>query len=305
MNSNNKFKVTTSIALALILGACSGGELPSSTSNSISSSSSSNSTSSSSFISSSIATFIITWQNHDGTILETDTNIPYGTTPNFNSSNPTKTITDDYDYSFTGWLPEITPVIENIIYVAQFSENLNYIPITSAQELSNIRNNLSGNYRLMNDIDLVSVEWQPIGTANTPFSGTFNGNEFTISNLTITQTQEFVGLFSNNSGTIKNLKLDNVQISVEGGNSSSIYAGSLVAKNIGIIENIETLNGSVFVKANNGNVGYVGGIIGFHDHNSTLANLINKISLVGENIIGVGGITGYINSPSTASSGAC
>ena len=298
MNFYNKFKVNTFIALALILGSCTRGELPSSTFN-LSTSSSSSSSSPSSSIGSSITTFTITWQNHDGTVLETDNNVPYGTTPTFNSSNPTKTSTDNYDYAFTGWLPAITLVTDNVTYVAQFSKILNYVPITTAQELSNIRNNLTATYKLMNDIDLESAEWQPIGTASTPFSGTFNGNEFTISNLTITQTQAYVGLFANNSGTIKNLKLGNVQINVSGSNSSFIYAGSIVAKNTGIIENIETTSGFLFAVARGGNIGILGGLIGLHNHNTTLDKLINNINVSGENPTNMGGIIGSTNSTTT------
>ena len=52
-----------------------------------------------------------------------------------------------------------------------------YIPIRTAQELDNIRNNLSGKYILMNDIDLGEYEnWVPIGTKKQPFSGIFDGN---------------------------------------------------------------------------------------------------------------------------------
>jgi hypothetical protein len=238
-------------------------------------------------------TYTVTWQNHDGTVLETDNNVPYGSTPTFNSSNPTKTSTDDYNYGFTGWLPAIASVTENITYVAQFTENLNYIPITNAQELNNIRNNLSGNYRLMNDIDLESVEWTPIGTNIAPFSGTLDGKEFIISNLTITQTQEYVGLFSNNSGTIKNLKLENVQINVQGSISSFIYVGALVANNTGIIANIETLSGSLFARARGGNIGYVGGLVGFHNRNTTLDKLTNNLNVSGENTTSMGGVIGY------------
>jgi hypothetical protein len=139
----------------------------------------------------------------------------------------------------------------------------------------------------MNDIDLESAEWQPIGTANTPFSGTFNGNEFTISNLTITQSQSYVGLFANNSGTIKNLKVENVQINVISGASSHIYAGSLVAQNTGVIENIEIMNGSLFARARGTNIGYLGGIIGLNY--GGISDFKNTAFISSENMRATGG----------------
>jgi hypothetical protein len=245
--------------------------------------------------------YTVTWQNHDGTVLETDSNVPYGTTPTFNSSNPTKTSTDDYDYGFTGWLPAIASVTANVTYVAQFTENLNYIPITNAQEFSNIRNNLSGNYRLMNDIDLDSIEWQPIGTATSPFTGTLDGNEFTISNLKITTSQVYVGLFGYNGGLIKNLSLSDVNINVVGGLSSKIYGGAFVGYNSGILENLDTMNGTITIKSRGGNDGYIGGMVGFSVAPFGLINLKNRLDVRGDLTNATGGIFGYLTNLSIAS----
>ncbi len=239
-------------------------------------------------------TYTVTWQNHDGTVLETDTNVSYGTTPTYNQSNPTKTSTIDYDYSFTGWLPAVSLVTENITYVAQFTENPNYIPITSPEELSNIRNNLSGNYRLMNDIDLESMEWTPIGTANTPFSGKLFGNGYTINNLSITQTHSLIGLFAKNSGVITNLKISNVEITVTGINSVTTYMGSLAGENIGLIDGIETLNGSISLSLGVANNSYVGGIVGLNNRDTHLYRLINGIDVSGINTSAAGGLIGII-----------
>ena len=49
------------------------------------------------------------------TVLETDENVPYGTTPEYNSDTPTKT-----GYVFSGWDPEITSVTGDATYVATF-----------------------------------------------------------------------------------------------------------------------------------------------------------------------------------------
>ncbi len=59
-----------------------------------------------------------------------------------------------------------------------------YIPIRTAQELDNIRNNLSGKYILMNDIVLGDkAKWEPIGKKSNPFTGEINGNGYAIKNL--------------------------------------------------------------------------------------------------------------------------
>lgn len=62
-------------------------------------------------------TYTVTWKNADGTTLETDTNVPYGTTPTYNGSAPTQ---DGVEYS--GWDPAISSVTGNITYTATYAE---------------------------------------------------------------------------------------------------------------------------------------------------------------------------------------
>ena len=76
--------------------------------------------------------------------------------------------------------------------------------ISSADELSIFRDLVnSGNdagfsiaaFKLSSDIDLDSKEWTPIGTNEHPFSGVFDGNGHTISNLVINSSGSYNGLF--------------------------------------------------------------------------------------------------------------
>ena len=79
---------------------------------------------------------------------------------------------------------------------------------------------LSNTFGLHNDIDASTASsWNsdtgftPIGNSSTPFTGTFNGNSYTISNLFINlPTTDNVGLFGYTSGaTIENVGLVNAQ----------------------------------------------------------------------------------------------
>ena len=74
--------------------------------------------------------YTVTWKNYDGSTLETDENVKYGTTPTYNSAEPTKAATDQHTYSFAGWSPEIESVKGDVTYTAQFDENLRKYTIT-------------------------------------------------------------------------------------------------------------------------------------------------------------------------------
>ena len=63
--------------------------------------------------------YTVTWKN-GSTTLETDTNVPYGSIPSFDSAVPTKTGTAGTDYAFIGWSPAMVAVTGDVTYTAQF-----------------------------------------------------------------------------------------------------------------------------------------------------------------------------------------
>lgn len=150
------------------------------------------------------------------------------------------------------------------------------IEIATAEDLAAINDNLSGNYILTADIDLSEYEnWQPIGAfqplsdapedAEVPhpdyaFTGSFNGNGHTISNLTITSTAPMgAGLFGCASGTER----------------GEAYIGNFT------LENVNVTGGYL-----------VGGAVGLQ----FMGCKVSDIALVGENKLagmqGIGGIVG-------------
>ena len=115
------------------------------------------------------------------------------------------------------------------------------ITITTAEQLAalavsvNDGNNYSGvTIKLGADIDLSGHNWTPIGTTSSnSFSGTFDGDGKTISNLTVNLPNNYnVGLFGHSKGTIQNVTLTNA--TVQGKN----FVGGLVGSKSGTVSGV-------------------------------------------------------------------
>ena len=135
--------------------------------------------------------------------------------------------------------------------------------ISNADDLKNIRYNLSGHYVLSADIDLSSItNWQPIGSSQTRFRGSFDGKGFTISGLNSSGYQ-FAGLFGYaEDASISNLGVLVGTISTTSASFTS-RAGGLVGTTINttISNSYVVVTGSISSSAPSGN-SYVGGLVG-------------------------------------------
>ena len=125
--------------------------------------------------------------------------------------------------------------------------------------------------------------WAPIGTSSSyAFTGTFDGNGFSIINLRMwvpsSNTTSLAGLFGYNEGTIKNLCMDAGLLSSSNSSSysyvsASTYAGSIVGENHGTIENCYTTATVSASSSACGPASYAGGIAGYNK--GTITNCYN------------------------------
>ncbi len=92
---------------------------------------------------------------------------------------------------------------------------VDFHPISSAEELDNLRKDMTASYVLTTDIDMKDINFVPFGIVNnenaSKFTGTFDGNGHTIKNLRYdVEGKGEVGLFSQTeNATIKNLIIEN------------------------------------------------------------------------------------------------
>ncbi len=143
---------------------------------------------------------------------------------------------------------------------------------------------------LTKDIDMSEQTWTSgIGYIQTvPFSGTFKGNNHTISNLTINATTAGA-LFSHCKGaTIKDLVLSNIAVTMSG--SAGRAAGVIArADQNCLVDNVTITSGQIIGKKENG------GIVAVAATSITISNCVNYATLNSEGNGGGtnGGILGY------------
>ena len=77
-----------------------------------------------------INSYTVVWENWDGTVLEKDEEVPYGTTPEYNGETPSREGDAQYSYIFTGWTPAVDMVTGDITYTAAYEQTVNQYTIT-------------------------------------------------------------------------------------------------------------------------------------------------------------------------------
>ena len=209
------------------------------------------------------------------------------------------------------------------------------IAIATVEELAAINDNLSGNYVLTADIDLGGVEWTPIGayapsgeseeeqeipSAETAFTGTFDGQGHTISNLVINQPEAWAqGLFGcvanaqvgnftlenatvdaqlmgagvvgyAYSSTVSSVTLKNGRVTAHAGEMSGegMYGGIVGAGMGSMIENC-TAQADIVLPDGTANAGIVGGGL---EMTSVVGCTATGTVTAGSNCYGLGGVSG-------------
>lgn len=194
--------------------------------------------------------------------------------------------------SFVILMIGLNPMIASAYTTGDGSEANPYV-IKTVQDLKDMSLELNAHYVLDNDLDLSGVEWTPIGDETTPFTGVLDGNDHTISNLTLTlavslsiehngsiETDDletyisgYTGLFGLiDKGQVKNLTLSNALVDTSAmtlayGDLASVFmvnntqTGLLAGRIVGdgtttTLENVSVLSSEIKSPALDGFGGY-------------------------------------------------
>ncbi|MBO5328056.1 MAG: hypothetical protein J6B04_02645 [Clostridia bacterium] len=195
------------------------------------------------------------------------------------------------------------------------------VEIRTEDDLFAMSNNLNGSYKLMNDITLTKP-WKAIGTSQAPFTGVFDGSNFTLTNVVVesdilevddTSIDYMIGMFGVLKGDIKRLKVNALTINVSQTtvqNSSyatllsqngdvtdlTIHAG-LVGANKGNIENV-TLNVDYDIVPQTASARVrVGGVAGKSNDKIADCSVSGDVNVTtSDGYIRAGGVAGYVSS---------
>ena len=160
------------------------------------------------------------------------------------------------------------------------------------REFANLVNTTSDgetkiNACLMNDITMDGTEWTPIGTDTISFTGTFEGQGYTISGLTCTDTnKDHVGLVGYAiDATIQNVTVQGATLN--GRDYIGSVCGYLSGGTITNCHAVETVIGKTGREAQSK---YRGGIVGYIIGNTNVTGCTNSGTVSGLNFLG--GIVG-------------
>jgi len=230
-----------------------------------------------------------------------------------------------FDYDEPGAEPAVNPIpgleLELQLYAGGEGSDIEPFLIENKRHLNNVRLNLDMHFKQIANIEFSSADfenggifynegagWEPIGNSITNFSGVYNGDGHTISNLYINRSStDHVGLFGYSGGgsEISNLGVIDVNITgnnIVGGLVGFCFGGNIAnSYNTGSVSGEDLVGGLVgypfhAVVSNSYNTGsvtgfdFVGGLVGVSE-DAVVNNCFNAGSVSGTNY--VGGLVGF------------
>lgn len=184
-------------------------------------------------------------------------------------------------------------------------KSLEEVTITTVDQFMAMKDNPEGNYALGSNIDFTGIDFvSPFNSASKAFSGSFDGKNHELKNISFNNISQNMGVFGYiSTGSVKNLDLNYVSIGTEHRRLETatsakigILAGYVSHPNAKI-EHINIRNSSIYVSSNSSYQFYVGGVIG--DLRSVITdiqtnNLVVDVLMTSFAKVNVGGFAGFV-----------
>ena len=208
----------------------------------------------------------------------------------------------DYQTDYASAFEAVTMTVHAIpgqldgVYQIETAEDLFWFAALVNGTLEGTAQNAAACAVLTTNIDLTGEAWTPIGSKSNPYTGTFDGQNHTISGMTIENAESYSGLFGNVTGTVRDFTVTG-SITITGDETVSRVGGAVGS--LGIATAGGTVSGvtsDVDITVSAGN-DHIGGVVGSMPENSspTVENCvytgdINITVAAGS----VAGVVGYI-----------
>ncbi len=162
------------------------------------------------------------------------------------------------------------------------AESQGYTTVSTAQELIAAFKSGAEKIMLMNDINMQGIDFETVGT----FSGTFDGNGYFISNLTVENTSTYGGMFGSLDGAvIRNVGFINANVTTS--DAAGILAGETT--NNTVISGVYVKDSSVHADS----LAFgAGALVGFAADSTAISNVMVEDTTVGGVAICLGGLVG-------------
>lgn len=217
------------------------------------------------------------------------------------------------------YIEVIATVGRDTVVVEKFSfQTIGTIHITTVEEFLQMSTYRGADYILDNDLDFSGVEYiTPFSSSY--FSGTFDGQGYTLSNINIKTSKSstdpdnnyyYIGIlgYLSSSAEVSNLVLDNVTIGSEAepqllkNNAKIGFLSGYVASANVKIENVTVQNSYMYLESSTESYVILGGLVGDLKGEISQSSLVNShISLTttgvqsdGKYLVRMGGAVGYL-----------
>lgn len=160
----------------------------------------------------------------------------------------------------------------------------------SVEGLQNMAKYPDADFELLCNIDAQDVVLTPLGTVEKPFTGSFNGNNYTISYFTISGGEDGAfGFFGVNKGDVQNLYLEEVCFDVS---TKATNIGAFAGINEGVIKRSKLFSRETIELTQTGDNANVGGVVGTNKGELNIVEVDVALNCAAATVANMGGIAG-------------